>query len=310
MPQRNAPGGSKKKKGRAPKHQNSFAFRHNPKSKKTDKILNSPNVGVCRRCYDKIEWRKKYRKYKPRTQLGKCNLCCMKKIKAAYHTICTDCAGGDKAIADMEKRRGGGTTTSIAVVQTPSEKGAAESESPADGEEPIRADDDDNDATVSTTSVDQTAIRRARRRLRVCAMCASEPAPSKYSYGDGEDEDLIEEIHLLEDKIEDGVNDEGKKLTLREIKSMERKIEKLQLEMKERRKARESKEEEENDDGEDGSDGDDGEEVDSVDVDEAAEEKDYGDDANDPFLQAIGGKDKLLVGEEYQKMLLGRGPQS
>lgn len=57
------PGGTKKKKkGRPPKHQNSFAFRHNPKSKKTDKILASPIVGVCRRCYDKIEWRKKYRK--------------------------------------------------------------------------------------------------------------------------------------------------------------------------------------------------------------------------------------------------------
>lgn len=309
MPQKNAPGGSKKKKGRAPKHQNTFAFRHNPKSKKTDKILNSPNVGVCRRCHDKIEWRKKYRKYKPRTQLGKCNLCSMKKIKAAYHTICTDCAGGDKAIADMEKRRGG--TNSIDIVSTPSEKGAAET--PADGEEPITANDDDNDATVSTTSVDQAAVRRARRRLRVCAMCASEPALSKYSYGDGEDEDLIEDIHLLEDKIEDGVNDDGKKLTLREIKSMERKIEKLQLEMKERRKARESKDdEEENDDGEDGSDGDDGQEVDSVEFDKAAEEQDDDDDddANDPFLQAIGGKDKLLVGEEYQKMLLARGQHS
>ena len=64
MPQRSsAPGGgSKKKKGRAPAHQNSYAFRHNPKSKKTEKILSSPNVGVCRRCHEKIEWRKKYRK--------------------------------------------------------------------------------------------------------------------------------------------------------------------------------------------------------------------------------------------------------
>ena len=57
-----AAGTKKKKKGRAPKHQNSFAFHHNPKSKKTDKILASANVGVCKRCYDKIEWRKKYRK--------------------------------------------------------------------------------------------------------------------------------------------------------------------------------------------------------------------------------------------------------
>jgi hypothetical protein len=52
----------KKKKGRPPAHQNTFAFRHNPKSKKTEKILSSPNVGVCNRCRDKIEWRKKYRK--------------------------------------------------------------------------------------------------------------------------------------------------------------------------------------------------------------------------------------------------------
>lgn len=291
MPPKNAPGGSKKKKGRAPKHQNTFAFRHNPKSKKTDKILNSPNVGVCRRCHDKIEWRKKYRKYKPRTQLGKCNLCCRKNITAAYHTICTDCVGGDKAIADMEKRRGSGNTISD-VVQSPSDKDVESH--------------DDNDVT----SVDQTAIKRARRRrLRVCAMCASEPALSKYSYGDGEDEDLIEDIHLLEDKIEDGVNDDGKKLTLREIKSLERKIEKLQIEMKERRKARENTEVEENDDGSEGGDGEDDE---SVEFDEAAEEQDDDDDddANDPFLQAIGGKDKLLVGEEYQKMLLAREQQS
>lgn len=302
MPQRNnAPGGcSKKKKGRAPKHQNSFAFRHNPKSKKTEKILSSPILGVCRRCYDKIEWRKQYRKYKPRTQLGKCNLCCQKNIKAAYHTICTNCAGSDRAIDDMEKRRGGGTSSNADAAQPPSDKDAElmTAETNEEEEEP-----------------DQTAIKRARRRLRVCAICTSEPALSKHSYGDGEDEDLIEEIHLTEDKIEDGVHDDGKKLTLREIKSLERKIEKLQLEMKERRKARDTKEGEEeededsDDDEEDSSDGENGEEVDSVQLDDA-DAADDDDDANDPFLLAIGGKDKLLVGEEYQKMLLAQGQQS
>ena len=106
------------------------------------------------------------------------------------------------------------------------------------------------------------------------------------------------------------MNDDGKKLTLREIKSLERKIEKLQIEMKERRKAREHKEEEEEND--DGSQGGDGENDDSVEFDEAAEQQDDDDDddANDPFLQAIGGKDKLLVGEDYQKMLLAREQQS
>ena len=65
----------KKKKGRAPAHQNTFAFRHNPKSKKTAAILETPIQGVCRRCRDKLEWRKRYRKYKPLRQPSKCNLC-------------------------------------------------------------------------------------------------------------------------------------------------------------------------------------------------------------------------------------------
>ena len=283
MPQRNAPGGaSKKKKGRAPKHQNTFAFRHNPKSKKTDKILNSPNVGVCRRCHEKIEWRKKYRKYKPRTQPGKCNLCGQKNIKAAYHTICTDCAGSDRAIEDMERKRGA-SSISAAVK--------------------------DKVQTTSEMNETETAIKRARRRLRVCAMCAAVPALSKHSYGDGHDEDLIEEIHLLEDKIEDGVNDDGKKLTLREIKSLERKIEKLQMEMKDRRKNRENKEadnEDQNEDDDNNEDGSDGEEAERVQIGQIMEEQN---DEDDPFLLAVGGKDKLLVGDDYQKMLLARGQQ-
>lgn len=60
--------GNVKKPG--PKHQNSFAFKHNPKSKKTLKILALPSEGLCRRCSEQIEWRKKYRKYKPLTKPG------------------------------------------------------------------------------------------------------------------------------------------------------------------------------------------------------------------------------------------------
>ena len=85
------PNGKKKKKGHAPAHQNTFAFKHNAKSKKTAKILESPNIHVCRRCHEKIEWRKQYRKYKPRTQPGKCNGCQKRNVLAAYHTICEKC---------------------------------------------------------------------------------------------------------------------------------------------------------------------------------------------------------------------------
>jgi hypothetical protein len=91
MPPHQDPNQKKKKKGHAPRHQNVFAYVHNPKSKTTAKILGSANVGVCRRCHDKIEWRKQYRKYKPRTQPGRCNGCQKKNVLAAYHTICESC---------------------------------------------------------------------------------------------------------------------------------------------------------------------------------------------------------------------------
>lgn len=98
MPQAIGQNQKKKKKGPAPKHQNKFAFRHNPKSKKTEKILSSANEHVCRRCHEKIEWRKQYRKYKPRTQPGTCNACTKRNVKAAYHTICESCTKtSDKA---------------------------------------------------------------------------------------------------------------------------------------------------------------------------------------------------------------------
>lgn len=88
---------------RGPKYQNSFAFKHNPKSKKTKKILGLRNEGLCRRCMDQIEWRKKYRKYKPLTQAGTCNKCHQKAVTSAYHTICTPCANAAEVCAKCGK---------------------------------------------------------------------------------------------------------------------------------------------------------------------------------------------------------------
>ena len=81
---------------RRPKYQNEFAYRHNPKSKKTKKILESPNEGLCRRCHDKIEWRKKYRKYKPLKRPKTCHGCGLRNVRAAYHTLCSSCASERK----------------------------------------------------------------------------------------------------------------------------------------------------------------------------------------------------------------------
>ncbi|CAI5744392.1 unnamed protein product [Peronospora destructor] len=79
-------------KKRAPKHQNSFAFKHNPKSKKTERIMLMPIHGLCAKCHQQIEWRKKYRKYKPLTQPGSCIFCHQKNVTSAYHSSCDPCA--------------------------------------------------------------------------------------------------------------------------------------------------------------------------------------------------------------------------
>eukprot|EP01116_Phalansterium_solitarium_P008675 TRINITY_DN22629_c0_g1_i1.p1 TRINITY_DN22629_c0_g1~~TRINITY_DN22629_c0_g1_i1.p1 ORF type:complete len:257 (+),score=71.49 TRINITY_DN22629_c0_g1_i1:181-951(+) len=76
----------------APKYQNKFAFKHNKNSQKTEKILSLPNDGLCVRCTGIIEWKKKYRKYKPLTAARKCAKCEQKSIKRAYHVVCDKCA--------------------------------------------------------------------------------------------------------------------------------------------------------------------------------------------------------------------------
>jgi len=85
--------------GPKPAHQNSYAFKHNRASKTTQKILASPNIGLCKRCHDIIEWKKAYRKYKPLTQPRRCNICQQKTITLAYHVICNACAKEKKQCA-------------------------------------------------------------------------------------------------------------------------------------------------------------------------------------------------------------------
>ena len=75
-----------------PAHQNSYAFRHNPRSRKTEQIKRIPNHSLCQRCHDIIEWRKRYRKYKPLTEPAKCAQCKLPRVHFAYHTLCPHCA--------------------------------------------------------------------------------------------------------------------------------------------------------------------------------------------------------------------------
>lgn len=74
-------------------HQNKTAFQHNPHSKKTERILTLVDSSdLCPRCQQKIEWRKKYRKYKPLKHPASCSYCRNKTIVSAYHQACPSCA--------------------------------------------------------------------------------------------------------------------------------------------------------------------------------------------------------------------------
>jgi len=79
-------------RNRAPKHQNSFSWHHNKNSTKTKKILSTPNDGLCQRCFEIIEWKKKYRKYKPLAAPKNCTECHEKTVTRAYWHLCDTCA--------------------------------------------------------------------------------------------------------------------------------------------------------------------------------------------------------------------------
>eukprot|EP01134_Creolimax_fragrantissima_P002397 CFRG2397T1 len=75
-------------------YQNTMAFQHNSKSKKSTAIFKMNNSGVCPRCHEQIEWRKKFKKYKPLSTPKKCVNCQQKNITRAYHVLCQGCAHG------------------------------------------------------------------------------------------------------------------------------------------------------------------------------------------------------------------------
>ncbi|XP_059049205.1 uncharacterized protein C9orf85 homolog [Achroia grisella] len=79
---------------RPQKHQNRTVFKNDlhDTSQKT-KFLNSMEVkGVCKRCKDILEWKIKFKKYKPLSAARKCVGCEQKTVKYAYHLLCDNCA--------------------------------------------------------------------------------------------------------------------------------------------------------------------------------------------------------------------------
>lgn len=80
------------KKSGPPTHPNKFAFTHNRNSRLTKTILALPINGLCAGCRDVIEWRKRFRKYKPLSVPKRCVRCGERTVKEAYHVICKSCA--------------------------------------------------------------------------------------------------------------------------------------------------------------------------------------------------------------------------
>lgn len=78
---------------RPQKYKNSFAFKNDMHDKTNQtKMINSLQVrDVCNRCKEVIEWKIKYKKYKPLTQPKTCVQCNQKTVRHAYHVMCIEC---------------------------------------------------------------------------------------------------------------------------------------------------------------------------------------------------------------------------
>ncbi|KAJ8913531.1 hypothetical protein NQ315_017082 [Exocentrus adspersus] len=78
---------------RPQKHKNKTVFKNSlhDTSQRT-KVINTIQVSdVCVRCKEIIEWKIKYKKYKPLTQPKTCVKCGQKSVKQAYHVMCGAC---------------------------------------------------------------------------------------------------------------------------------------------------------------------------------------------------------------------------
>eukprot|EP00842_Homolaphlyctis_polyrhiza_P006028 jgi/Hompol1/6426/HPOL_002155-RA len=93
--------GGAKKSGQ--KYQNKFAFAPNKYSAVAQKRAAMPVQGVCQRCMDIIQWKKRMNKYKPLTQPKTCTGCLRRTVVDAYHVICKDCAATNNCCAKCQE---------------------------------------------------------------------------------------------------------------------------------------------------------------------------------------------------------------
>ncbi|XP_033749164.1 uncharacterized protein C9orf85 homolog [Pecten maximus] len=80
-------------KKRPQKYQNKTAFKNDlhDRTPKMEQIKKVQVTGACQHCKDVIEWKIKYRKFKPLTTPKKCTKCLQKAVKQSYFIICVPC---------------------------------------------------------------------------------------------------------------------------------------------------------------------------------------------------------------------------
>ncbi|KXS15811.1 hypothetical protein M427DRAFT_155098 [Gonapodya prolifera JEL478] len=83
-------------------HQNKTAWLHNPKTGHVAAMRELPIRGLCGKCRDILEWRKRMGKYKPLTVPKKCVGCGNKTVKDAYHVVCNKCAAEKRVCAKCQ----------------------------------------------------------------------------------------------------------------------------------------------------------------------------------------------------------------
>ncbi|CAN4082705.1 unnamed protein product [Withania somnifera] len=92
-----------------PKHPNKFAWKPNAGIKINEREVGgkfrplSEITGVCPRCKDQIDWKRKYGKYKTLAEPAKCQKCSKRNVRQAYHNLCTGCAKEHKVCAKCSR---------------------------------------------------------------------------------------------------------------------------------------------------------------------------------------------------------------
>ena len=90
--------------------------------------MQTPLDRLCQRCYDQLQWRIDFRKYKPLEKPRKCNMCSQPHVLKAYRTICDPCSGKDgkklctKCAADVKTLRNAEGQAKYAVPQNETKK--------------------------------------------------------------------------------------------------------------------------------------------------------------------------------------------